>query len=90
MFRSANLSQRQVSHFDVAKLKRDAEELEAEMGAPGFWDNLEHANSVSKHMKSIEGKLSHFKHLGDSADEVEAMIELGDAEDDAELEHECA
>ena len=60
------------------------------MGAPGFWDNLEHANSVSKHMKSIEGKLSHFKHLGDSADEVEAMIELGDAEDDAELEHECA
>ena len=79
-----------MSHFDVAKLKRDAEELEAEMGAPGFWDNLEHANSVSKHMKSIEGKLSHFKHLGDSADEVEAMIELGDAEDDAELEHECA
>ena len=79
-----------MSHFDVAKLKRDAEELEAEMGAPGFWDNLEHANSVSKHMKAIEGKLNHFKHLNDSADDVEAMIELGDSADDAELEHECA
>ena len=90
MLRSVNLSQRQVSHFDVAKLKRDAEELEAEMGAPGFWDNLEHANSVSKHMKAIEGKLNHFKHLNDSADDVEAMIELGDSADDAELEHECA
>mgnify|MGYP002901503208 FL=1 len=90
MLRSVNLSQRQVSHFDVAKLKRDAEELEAEMGAPGFWDNLEHANSVSKHMKAIEGKFNHFKHLNDSADDVEAMIELGDSADDAELEHECA
>ena len=37
-----------MSHFDVARLKRDAEELEAEMGAPGFWDNLEHANKISK------------------------------------------
>lgn len=90
MLRSVNLSQRQVSHFDVAKLKRDAEELEAEMGAPGFWDDLEHANAVSKHMKTVESKLNHFKHLNDSADDVEAMIELGDDGDDKELEQECA
>ena len=90
MLRSVNLSQRQVSHFDVAKLKRDAEELEAEMGAPGFWDDLEHANAVSKHMKTVESKLNHFKHLNDSADDVETMIELGDDGDDKELEQECA
>ena len=90
MLRSVNLSQRQVSHFDVAKLKRDAEELEAEMGAPGFWDDLEHANAVSKHMKAVESKLNHFKHLNDSADDVETMIELGDDGDDKELEQECA
>jgi peptide chain release factor 2 len=90
LLRYANLSQRQVSHFDVAKLKRDAEELEAEMGAPGFWDDLEHANSISKHMKNVQGKLDRYNHLCSSADEVETMIELGDMEDDADLEHECA
>ena len=79
-----------MSHFDVAKLKRDKEELEAEMSAPGFWDDLNHAQSVNKHMKSVENKLNHFDHLNRSADDVEAMIELGDAADDADLEHECA
>ena len=30
-------------------------------------------------MKSVENKLNHFDHLNRSADDVEAMIELGDA-----------
>lgn len=79
-----------MSHFDVAKLKRDAEELEAEMSAPGFWDDLEHAQVINKRLKTIQNKLGHFKHLNDSADDVEAMIELGDDAEDSELEHECA
>ena len=60
------------------------------MSAPGFWDELEHAQKVNKQVKTIENKLNHFKALNSSADDIETMIELGDADDDADMEKECA
>ncbi|MDD3243260.1 MAG: peptide chain release factor 2 [Eubacteriales bacterium] len=68
--------------LDHASLKRQLDELHGEMSAPGFWDDLEHAQKINKQLKTIEGKLHVFKSLQDRLEEGQLMLELGEEDPD--------
>ena len=40
--------------LDLDSLHRQLNELQAEMGAPGFWDNVTHASKVNKQVSLLE------------------------------------
>jgi peptide chain release factor 2 len=79
-----------VTHFDVAHLQEQIIEYQEDMGSPGFWDNLERAQKVSKKARMVESQLDHYKKLGSRADDLEVLIGLADEEDDSSLVPEIA
>ncbi len=60
-------------------------ELEAEMAAPDFWNEIEHAQSVNQKMKVIDTKLSGHAKLVSRADDLLIMMELCEEEQDDEM-----
>jgi peptide chain release factor 2 len=58
------------------------------MQAPGFWDDQEHAASVSAEHASVARRLETFTRLQADADDLEGLVEL--AEEDPELAAELA
>ena len=44
-------------------MSKEKEELEAEMGKEGFWNDVENANKVNRRMKAISSKLDKYQHL---------------------------
>jgi len=55
------------------------------MGSPGFWDNLERAQKVSRKARSAEARIGHYRKLNTRADDLEVLIGLADEEDDTSL-----
>jgi peptide chain release factor 2 len=62
--------------FNVEQKQREIEALEAQMGAPGFWDNQErahaHIDKVNGLKRAIAGTVAFHRKLGD----VDVMVEL--------------
>jgi peptide chain release factor 2 len=58
-------------------------ELEAQMGAPGFWDDPEAAGRVGAEHARLNRRLDTFTKLQADADDLDGLVEL--AEEDAEL-----
>ena len=52
------------------------------MGAPGFWDNQEHAANVSAEHAAATRKLDTFRTLESDLDDLDALEEMA-AEDDS-------
>ena len=69
----------------IDDLERELSELREEMSSDGFWDNLERSAQVNQRMAAIERKLTHYRELVATCDDVEIMIELADEENDADL-----
>jgi len=74
-----------VTHFDVAHLEEQYAEYQEDMGSPGFWDNLERAQKVSRKARSAEARIGHYRKLNTRADDLEVLIGLADEEDDTSL-----
>ncbi|HTU29605.1 MAG TPA: peptide chain release factor 2 [Solirubrobacteraceae bacterium] len=70
-------------YLDPAQLQERVDALEAEMGAAGFWDDQEHAATVSAEHARASRKLTEFRALESDALDLEPLAEL--AEDDAEM-----
>ena len=66
--------------FDLASLSKEKEELEAEMGKEGFWNDVENANKVNRRMKAISSKLDKYSHLMARCEDLETLIEMADEE----------
>src|SRR5215211_2094398 len=86
--RSATSSRCSRTTFDPAGLERQVAELEAAMGAPGFWDDQERAARVSAEHARASRKLGQFRALQRDVDDLEGLSEL--AGEDLSLASEVA
>ncbi len=71
--------------FDLAALSKEKDELEAEMGKEGFWNDVENANKVNRRIKSINTKLDKYKHLMSRCEDLETLMDMADEENDVSL-----
>lgn len=60
-------------------------ELEADMEAPDFWNDVEHSNEVMKVVKNLKDTLEAYERVSDAYEEVGVLIEMADEENDADL-----
>ena len=67
----------------IEQTQRELTELKEEMGAPGFWDDLERSAYVNKRISTLDDKISHFEVLHQQRDDLEVMIQLAEEENDA-------
>ncbi|HWF24297.1 MAG TPA: peptide chain release factor 2, partial [Solirubrobacteraceae bacterium] len=79
-------------YLDPARLSERASALEAEMGAPGFWDDQERAARVSAEHARTTRKLGTYRALERDVDDLEPLAELAEEDPDiaAELEEQVA
>ncbi len=73
----------------IERLQQELVELHEEMGAPGFWDDLDRSKAVNQKIASHETKIKHYQELVAACDEVEIMMELADGEDDQAMADEA-
>ena len=72
--------------FDPTELEETIAGLEAEMTAPGFWDDRARAETASRTLERTRGLLTRHKTLHEELEEIELLRELAaEAGDDDEL-----
>jgi peptide chain release factor 2 len=76
-------------HFNIAHMKEEVGELEEEMNAPDFWNDLERSTKVNQRISLLKNKLGHYQKLNNEADEIEVMMELALEGDDEDLVQEA-
>lgn len=60
-------------------------ELEADMEAPDFWNDVEHSNEVMKTVKGLKDILEAYKRVEEEYEEVGTLIEMADEEEATSL-----
>jgi peptide chain release factor 2 len=69
--------------FDPDSLRTRLEELEREMGAPGFWDDQERAARISTEHSRVAKKLERYDELAHEYDDARELLSLdGDLAED--------
>jgi len=71
-----NASKRYEVIFDVPAIKRELDEIEAEMSKDGFWNDQEAAQQVGRKRRLVERNLETAELLYTSWEEIEVMREL--------------
>ena len=70
-------------------LRRQAEELDAQASAPGFWDNMEFAQKMTQKAAGVKGKIEAYERLVADYQDTLTLIELADEAEDLSLLDEC-
>jgi peptide chain release factor 2 len=65
-----------------ARLIEVGDGLHEEMGAPGFWDDLDRSRAVNQKITAHETKIKHYRSMLEACDDVETMMELSADEED--------
>jgi peptide chain release factor 2 len=68
--------------FDPDRLARRRAELEAAMGAPGFWDDQAGAARISTEHARLTRRLERYERLQREYDDARELLELGEDEDE--------
>lgn len=71
--------------LNVEKLRSDLDGLNKQMEAPGFWNDVENANHVTKEATALKSKLNAYDRLASTLDDVEVLIEMTEEGQDEEL-----
>jgi peptide chain release factor 2 len=71
-----------VTPFNLPALKDTLHELEQDMAEPDFWNDLDRSTKVNQQAKQIGDKLALYASLLSRADDIEALMELVDDEND--------
>ncbi|MDD5998467.1 MAG: peptide chain release factor 2 [Lachnospiraceae bacterium] len=71
--------------FDIPIKQDKVAELEADMEAPDFWNDVEHSNEVMKTVKGLKDILEAYNRVEEEYDEVGTLIEMAEEEEDASL-----
>ncbi len=66
-------------------LKKELSELQGQMEAPGFWDDVKEAHKVNKKAKPIEDKLEQFAKITQRIEDAVVMIELVEESGDSDM-----
>ena len=72
----------------IETLKKELSELQAQMEAPGFWDDVKEAHKINKKVKPIEDKLEQFTKITQRLDDAAVMLELVDESGDSDMAEE--
>ena len=70
-------------------LRRQAEELDAQASAPGFWDDMEFAQKMTQKAAGVKGKIEAYERLVNDYNDTLTLIELADEAEDLSLLEEC-
>ena len=70
-------------------LRRQAEELDAQASAPGFWDDMEFAQKMTQKAAGVKGKIEAYERLVNDYQDTLTLIELADEAEDLSLLEEC-
>ncbi|MCF2641009.1 peptide chain release factor 2 [Roseburia hominis] len=71
--------------LDLANKAKRIEELEREMEAPDFWDDIEGSQKKMKELKSLKDDAEVYAQLEEKYEEIETLIEMGEEENDPDL-----
>jgi len=77
-----------VTPFDLARLKEELKERNEELASPGFWDDIEKAQSVNRRIKTLERKIDEYESLVKGAEDVKTLILMAVEEKDESLSDE--
>lgn len=73
--------------FDIDKKDQEIARLEAEMNAPGFWNNPQVAQEHGKKIKQIKNIIEPFRNLSNRAEDLTLLIDM--AQEGEEAGHEA-
>lgn len=76
--------------FDVEGLKHRIKKLEDKTCQPGFWDDNQEAQKVVKEMSGLKERVDSYESLVREIEDISALLELAEAEEDEELYREAA
>lgn len=65
--------------------KERIEQLELDMEAPGFWEDLEESQKVVKEVKGLKDQVEGYEGLREQFEDIETLIEMAAEEEDEEL-----
>jgi len=68
--------------FDIDRKREDIQEMEAQIAAPGFWDDNERAQQLLRDRTVLEKMVSHWDQMNQLTDDIRVLIELGTEESD--------
>ncbi len=71
------------------QLRREAEELDAQASAPGFWDDMEFAQKMTQKAAGVKSKIEAYEKLLADYQDTLTLIELADEAEDLDLLDEC-
>lgn len=73
----------------LTQLRRQADELDAQAAAPGFWDDMETAKKVTQKTAILKAKIENYEKLHTEYQDTMTLIELANEEEDLSLLDEC-
>ncbi len=71
-------------------MRDEKAQLEEQMAAPEFWNDIESANKVNQRMKVVSNKIDKYAKLMTRASDIETLIEMADEEEDESMIEEIA
>jgi peptide chain release factor 2 len=74
--RSATESVPSGAIFDLASARRQLDEVEREMSAPGFWDDPEKAQEVGRKRSRVEKRIQAGESIESKSEELDVLLEL--------------
>ncbi|MDD3104305.1 MAG: PCRF domain-containing protein, partial [Candidatus Cloacimonetes bacterium] len=71
--------------MDLRQKSQEVKSFEAEMNAPGFWNDQEQARRISKKVSQIRNEIAHIESLKATKDELETYLTFLDDDFTSEL-----
>jgi len=69
----------------LANKQKRIEEIEANMEAPGFWDETDKSQDMMKELKGLKVSFEKYDELKQGLEDARTLIEMADEENDASL-----
>jgi peptide chain release factor 2 len=69
--------------LDLDRMRREIADLGTQVAAPDLWDDQANATRVTGRLSGLQGQLDRFLSLEASIDDLEALVQLGQEENDA-------
>ncbi|MBQ1771090.1 MAG: peptide chain release factor 2 [Clostridia bacterium] len=67
------------------ELKNELKELQDQMSAPDFWNDIDSANKINQRAKLVENKLKRYEKLVSAAEDLDTLVEMAEEENDDSL-----
>lgn len=71
--------------LDLENKSKRIEELEADMEAPGFWDDTEKSQKAMKELKGLKDSFEKYNELLQGLEDAKTLVEMAEEEDDSTL-----